>query len=154
MKGGYVSAVLYRVLRFTANSGGEVRPPPYPSLSLSLPLCVRVCVRPSREWKRPRIKFRPRRKVGRACAGRRNCTFASLNNHTSPAASNNRPAREISPDLCARTSLSLSLSNRFFGIRDKRSLGKMEEEMEEEEEVIIQRRNVVRVCSNVYTVFN
>lgn len=80
------------------------------SLSLSLPLCVRVCVRPSREWKRPRIKFRPRRKVGRACAGRRNCTFASLNNHTSPAASNNRPAREISPDLCARTSLSLSLS--------------------------------------------
>lgn len=79
------------------------------SLSLSLPLCVRVCVRPSREWKRPRIKFRPRRKVGRACAGRRNCTFASLNNHTSPAASNNRPAREISPDLCARISLSLSL---------------------------------------------
>lgn len=29
----------------------------------------------------------------------------------------------------------------------------MEEEMEEEE-IIIQRRNVVRVCSNVYTVFN
>ena len=133
MKGGYVSAVLYRVLRFTANTGGEVRPSPYLSFSLSLSLCVRACVRSSREWKRPRIKFRPRRKVGRACAGRRNCTFASLNNHTSP--SNNRPTREISPDLCARAfnlSLSLSRSNRFSGIRDKIT-GKMGEEMEEEE---------------------
>lgn len=103
------------------------------SFSLSLSLCVRACVRSSREWKRPRIKFRPRRKVGRACAGRRNCTFASLNNHTSP--SNNRPTREISPDLCARAfnlSLSLSRSNRFSGIRDKIT-GKMGEEMEEEE---------------------
>lgn len=49
MKGGYVSAVLYRVLRFTANSGGEVRPPPYLSLSLSpsLRACVRAYVRPA-----------------------------------------------------------------------------------------------------------
>lgn len=49
MKGGYVSAVLYRVLRFTANSGGEVRPSPYLSLSLSpsLRACVRACVRPA-----------------------------------------------------------------------------------------------------------